>query len=582
MASDAGCKNGTTIIVEELFANVPARRKFLKNDRSEGMAVAAVVEKIALSRPDISIKLIADNNQKMMTSGDRKLYNTVYSLFGKDFAKKIIKVDFMTGGIKVYGYIGTPENVRSNRNFENFFINGRYIKSKTASAALEQAYSSYMPSEKFPCAVLYIELHPATVDVNVHPTKLEVKFSNERAVFDAVYCAVKNALMDTGTSTTLFERSAIPQNAVKTYNAFTPVYDRMDGGETSAQISIVDNGEAKKAIDKTPFEDVATIYADTSAADTSVKDTSSLGFEKAEGALPLNDIGNSFEKKTEGYASRITPYVKEKESARSVSLPHNFYTERKGKADGICLPKADETAPSFFEKRKAEADPVYNLPLSVMGDDVPSKEKAEESREEIVPVKPVYKYLGVVFDTYILVEYDNKMLMIDKHAAHERIIFEKMRKNREVSSDKYQQICLVPIRVGLSREEFGACQTYKDDIAATGFDFELDNMTCSAVITAIPGGIEDYMSEELFVNMAGELAGGLASAGVTKTLYFERALYQASCKAAVKGGRRDSDEDMKYIVDCLLTDPKIRYCPHGRPVMFEVTQGTIEHKFKRT
>ncbi|MBQ4136552.1 MAG: DNA mismatch repair endonuclease MutL, partial [Clostridia bacterium] len=171
---EAGCANGTTVIVEDLFANVPARLKFLKKDVTEAMAVSAYVEKIALSRPDISIKLIIDGNMKFMTSGDNKLYNVIYVLFGKDFAKRLIEVDNNADGIRVHGYIGAPDNIRANRNFQNFFINGRFIKSKTVAAALEQAYSAFIPSEKFPCAVLNIDISPAHVDVNVHPAKLEV------------------------------------------------------------------------------------------------------------------------------------------------------------------------------------------------------------------------------------------------------------------------------------------------------------------------------------------------------------------------------------------------------------------------
>lgn len=546
VASEAGCKNGTTVIVEELFANVPARRKFLKNDRSEGMAVAAVVEKIALSRPDISIKLIADNNQKMVTAGDKKLYNTVYSLFGRDFAKKIIKVEFVSEGIKVNGYIGQPDNVRANRNFENFFINGRYIKSKTASAALEQAFSSYLQSEKFPCCILFIDIHPAFVDVNVHPTKLEVKFSNERSVFDAVYCAVKNALINnTSYTASLFEKQSIPDNAVKTYNTFTPVYDRFDTPQKPEQMSIVNSGddnmgEVKKAIDKTPFEEIPAIHTEVSK----ITETPS--------SLKTSALSDDDSKKENVVPTRYSSY-------QSVKMGQDSYGT---KSIG---------SPIIEVVKKAENEPK----MSETGSEPAEKEVVESE-------KPAYKYLGVVFDTYILVEYNKKMLMIDKHAAHERILFEKMKKNREETRDKYQQVCLVPTRLNLSREEYGACQLYEDDIRATGFEFDLDPISCCVSIVVIPGGIENSLAYELFIEIAGALASGVGSPNVAKSIYFEKALYQASCKAAVKGGRQDGEHDMRYIVDTLLSDPSIRYCPHGRPVMFEVSQGAIESKFKRT
>jgi DNA mismatch repair protein MutL len=190
---ESGCPLGTTILVEELFANVPARRKFLKRDASETAAVAAVLEKIALSRPDIAIKFITDGNLRFQTAGDGNLQNVIYAVLGRDFAKKTVPVHDMTEGIEVEGVIGTPDNCRGNRNYENFFINGRYVKCGTASAALEQAFSSYIPSDKFPSCVLALTINPAYVDVNVHPQKLEVKFSADKPVFNAVYCAVNNA-----------------------------------------------------------------------------------------------------------------------------------------------------------------------------------------------------------------------------------------------------------------------------------------------------------------------------------------------------------------------------------------------------
>ena len=192
--SEVGCADGTTVVVENLFYNVPARRKFLKKDATEAINVTALVEKVALSRPDISIQLLIDGEEKFKTPGDSKLINTVRAVFGKDFASKLIEVDAKADGIKVHGYISRSDNVRKNRNLENVFINGRYVKSITAQTALERAYTSYIAPECFPACILFVDLNPALVDVNVHPAKLEVKFSDERCVFEAVYYSVKSAL----------------------------------------------------------------------------------------------------------------------------------------------------------------------------------------------------------------------------------------------------------------------------------------------------------------------------------------------------------------------------------------------------
>ena len=191
---ERGASDGTTVIVEDLFANVPARRKFLKKDITEGMAIASVVEKIALSHPEIAIRFISDGQPRLETTGDGKALNAIYSVFGRDFATKLLEVDGEIENVRVKGYVGRSDNVRANRNYQNFFINGRYVKSKTAMAAIEQAFKSYIAPDKFPCCVLFIEIDPRTVDVNVHPTKLEVKFSNEKPVFESIDYAVRNTL----------------------------------------------------------------------------------------------------------------------------------------------------------------------------------------------------------------------------------------------------------------------------------------------------------------------------------------------------------------------------------------------------
>ncbi len=539
--SEAGCKSGTTIIVEQLFANIPARRKFLKNDRSEGMAVAAVIEKIALSSPMIAIRFISDGAQKLVTTGDGKLYNTVYSIFGKDFAKRLIEVDSMSEGISVRGYIGRPDNVRSNRNFQNFFINSRYIKSRTASAALEQAFSSYIESEKFPCCILFIEIHPAFVDVNVHPTKLEIKFSNERAVFEAVYCAVKNAVQnDSSRNEMLFERNAIPQKAYGTYNSFVPVYDRLDGSSKAPQQMTFDDipeAEKTKGIDTVPYDDIT-----------------------AKDITPSEKVADNVEdvKKTQDapIVREYTPKTEEKPRVETLFSNYNI--------------KSYEPEKTAFETKKIEDPPIIKAE--------PVIEKTEISKSAPTPL---YKYLGVVFNTYIIVEYEGKMMIIDKHAAHERIIFESMQSNRE-KSEKHMQMLLIPIRLEFSKEEIASLESYEEDIKSAGFEFEIDYALGAVSLLALPGGISEKESLDLFADILSRLSSGTGSVGISRGAYFEKSLYQASCKAAMKGGRMDGDEDMKYIVDTLLTNPKIRYCPHGRPVMFELTQSTIEHKFKRT
>lgn len=547
--TESGCKKGTTIIVEQLFANIPARRKFLKNDRSEGMAVAAVIEKIALSVPDVSIKFISDNTQKLMTNGDGKLYNTVYSIFGREFAKKLILVDSMSEGIAVRGYIGRPDNVRANRNFQNFFINSRYIKSRTASAALEQAFSSYIESEKFPCCILFVDIHPAFVDVNVHPTKLEIKFSNERAVFEAIYCAVKNAVSnDSARNEMVFEKEKIPSKAYGTYNSFVPVYDRLEGKDNAQQISLENAVEIKKGIDTIPYDDLV----------------------KLENAPSNESIsGSPIEKEYE---------IKPNEPSVS-DLFQNIINKTV-----VNEVKKEESPVVSGEFKVKTYEPIISGTWNTNDAELNADDHSTQQQVDNFSVNstaPIYKYIGVVFNTYIIIEYEDKMMIIDKHAAHERIIFEQMQANRE-KSEKHTQILLVPIRLEFSKEEISACENFESEIKSAGFEFELDFALGAISLLALPGGIDEKAAVDLFSDILSRLSSGTGSVGVSRGNYFEKSLYQASCKAAVKGGRHDSDEHMKYIVETLLNNPKIRYCPHGRPVMFELTHSTIEHKFKRT
>lgn len=543
--SDIACRVGTTIIVEELFGNVPARRKFLKRDQSEGMAVAAVVEKIALSRPDIAIRFISDNQLKICTQGNGKLYSTIFSVLGKEFAGKLIEVKSMTDGIEVYGYIGSPVNVRSNRNSQNFFINGRYIRSRTATAALEQAFSSYMESEKFPVCVLNIILHPASVDVNVHPTKLEVKFSNERTVFDAVYCAVRNALIsDTQRPEMIFEKKSIPHNALDTYNRFTPVHDRMNDTRAEQQ-SIEDTATAvrnESSVPKKPYDELLSPPATTLDTPDVIQ-------------YPVTVPAAAVEKK--------------KDEDSDLPFPEVTYTQE------VSIPK---TTPAVNETVAALAKALLDVEPDSAEVALSLAEEVTEKKEE-EEVKVEFQILGIAFETYILVQMGETLLMIDKHAAHERLLFEEMKANMQ-NTDRYSQILLLPIPLMLTPQEYAAALDYRSEIEKAGFVFT-EGSAYEVHLTEIPGGLSEAQAVELFCQITVGLSDGTASVQVSRDVAFEKALYQASCKAAVKGGKQDGAEHLEYICQKLLSNPDIRYCPHGRPVAFELTKSGIEHQFKR-
>ncbi len=535
--SDAGCQKGTTVIVEELFANVPARRKFLKKDVTETAACAAVCEKIALSRPDIAISFIADGNMKFTTSGDSKLYNAIYSVLGRDFAKGLIEVHDMSAGIEIYGFIGTPENVRGNRNFENFFINGRFVKSKTATAALEQAYDSYISGDRFPACVLNINIHPAFVDVNVHPAKLEVKFSNERLIFETVYSALRNRLA-TSVSRPNLNVNQTQTDARRVAASFVPITDRSTGGANKNQ---------------TFFDAPSADYSKSTGSYNSPLPPYKSGY----------GTGNSPAK-----AGQTVPQAPPADSVRMLEIIKSVADEASNEDSGIPLP-FDIPAPAT--RAQAASMQAASMP-------------AEKAQEEPAPQTdartplPFYKILGSAFNAYIFVELNDKVMMIDKHAAHERINFENMKRNMKQGG--YGQILLIPLKITLSPQEISAVCEYSDEIKATGFDFDIDGST--ATILQIPQDFDAENALAAFSAIAGALADGTGNAAISREILCEKALYQAACKASLKAGREDTAENIDWLVREVLTNPEIKVCPHGRPIAFELTKKDIERQFKRT
>ncbi len=501
--SERGASDGTTIIVENLFANVPARLKFLKRDLTEGMAVCAVLEKIALSHPEVAFKLISDGSLKLETSGDGNRQSVIRSVYGKDFAKAVLEVNAEREGVKVSGFITSPATPRANRNYQNFFINGRYIKTKTGMAAIEQAYTSYIPPEKFPGCVIYIDIAPNTVDVNVHPGKLEVKFSNERPVFDAIYHATRTALAE---------------------NTERPEINSLEGRKP--------------------------------AFTSSIKPSANFAF------VPVVD--RTLDK---------TPQF----SQMDISEP----------------PKPAEEKPPLPEALPPEipvfrAPPVYKGIVNIVEEE-PKKEVIpqplpieEPKREEFAkPAEPVeggfYRLVGEVFNSYIIVENKNVMMLVDKHAAHERLIFESL-KRALTSLDRDTQLMAVPVEVMLMSEEIASLEEYREKIERVGFGFRSARNT--VYVTEIPSAISVNAVAAIFESFAEAIRNG-SGVELTTDIIFEKALYQASCKAAIKAGRVYPEGYAEWLVRELRANPEVICCPHGRPIAIEITKNTIDHLFKR-
>lgn len=547
---ESGGRKGTTIIVEELFSNVPARRKFLKRDVTEAMAIASAVEKQALARPDVSISLISDSVQKFKTPGDGNIISALRAVFGKEFTSRLAPVNAMTEGIEVSGYVGVPENVRANRNYQIFFINGRYIKSRTVCAALEQAFDSYLESSKFPCAVLYIYIHPAFVDVNVHPTKLEVKFSSDRSIFDAVYCAVKNALMNHRLGPDLdvqLQPKHVTSEKYDAVNAFVPIYDRI-------------------ATEGKPKTEQQSVFS-TVDQDTVIKEN-----------LETKEIAEKIPKKSEN-----TDDVQKAGEASRGFLDISF-----GAADEFSVPDIDLSS-------DIQASSVKIQPETEMtGRDTGELTRERDTKKYLFSLSDMthaqvtqsasdkkYRILGTALNAYIFVEYEGKVIVVDKHAAHERILFEDMRRILS-ESEKHSQLLMIPETVELGSEELAAAIEFSSEIKRLGFDYEADTAEKAVSISRIPSIVDPSQAKDLFVTVTGQLASGTGSGDVAVSAEFEKALYQASCKAAMKAGIADNETNTSWLVERLFDIPDIKYCPHGRPCTFELSESELERRFKRT
>ncbi len=514
--SEVGAADGTTVVVENLFYNVPARRKFLKKDSTEAMNVTALVEKVALSRPDISIQLLIDGEEKFKTPGNSSLKDTIYAVFGKEFASKLIEADGTANGIRVHGFIGRSDNVRKNRNLQNFFINGRYVKSLTAMAAIEKAYTSYIAPECFPTCVLFLEMSPEAVDVNVHPAKLEVKFSDERPVFETVYYTVKRAIEEYEYRPEL--TLAKKEQKYNPANAYVPI-----GADTKGeQIRITTPTPAVKTTEVAPASREYTAPPRQPSYSTTLSVSSGMG--------------------------------------HSEKRPTEKQNDRMSSAESI----------AFLEKYRT-ATPVQR----------PVEVKPQESIHvaEPEPEIPEHKIIGEAFDCYVMVQMENTLLVIDKHAAHERIIFEDLKKSRAQDGRIASQALMLPITVILQSDELAAAAEYRDEICSIGFEFNINER--SVDIMAIPDAISAQDAEGLFVSMLGELSSGLGNPENTEAIRREKALYQVACKAAIKGGRVYDKSIIEWLVKRILTIPDITVCPHGRPVAYRLTKHELDRQFDR-
>lgn len=500
---DAGCPNGTTIVVRDIFFNTPARMKFLKKDVTEGNQVAGIVDRMAISHPDISFRFIRDGKQVLITSGNGDLKSTVYSVLGKEMSDSLMSVDYSFNDMRITGFVSKPTASRKSRAGQYFYINNRIVKSKTAMAALEQAYKNTIMVGRFPACVLNIELNPAQVDVNVHPAKTEVRFANEKPIFDLVYYAVKTAIENDRTVKEVeFKENPIYRQEPKN------VYQNNDNKSFQAKFDFF------KKKDEPPSQQV-------------IKTKPRENFWQVEAPKPEYKIARD-----------------EKPKAR---VDINIEYEE---------PEENSTAKSKDAPKERDIEKV------VITD--------EKDNENFIPN---FKLIGEAFKTYLIVEIENELYFIDKHAAHERMNFERFKAQATVET----QMLLAPVVVNLTKDEFIAISENVELIKKCGFELE-EFGESQIIVRAIPSLVDGDSVKDLMLEIAQKLLEHKTDILPDKIDWI---YHSASCRGAVKAGDYTSRQEQEMFVKKLLSMPNIRFCPHGRPVFIKMSKYDIEKQFGR-
>ena len=567
---EAGCPTGTTFVIRDLFYNIPARSKFLKKDVAEGNAVSALMDKIVLSHPEVAFTFIRDGRQVLRTFGDGKLLSAIYSVFGKDFAKGLIPVDYTLDSVTVKGYISKPIKSRPNRNMQNFFINGRFVKTRTGMAALEEAYKGSIMVGKFPSAVLQLTVPYEIIDVNVHPAKIEVRFINERPVFDAIYHAVKTALQQGDERKQVHFKENTAFNEIKKVNPFN---------NAQAVFAKAENTPAEKPIK--PIERIEPVLKNSEPKPYNPFDELDLKDEKTKPVsidnLKMSDSSNPFDIYSKQAIKRNSELENKKAEFSKQKLEKAEQLILKATQQEESLPKQeitvdDLTAESTETPIETEVSKKEVKPLKEISE---NKTDNNDALTELPKEQTKLRFLGEAFNTYIIVEKnDNEVLIIDKHAAHERIIYEKLKAD---SGSANVQYLLTPITVTLDKIDYDAAVSNLDMFAKCSFDVE-DFGNGTLLVRSAPQYLAATEIADCITEMSGYIASGKKDIYTEKMDWF---YHNVSCRSAIKAGNKSTVQELMDIAWTLEKNPQIKYCPHGRPICIVMTKYEIEKQFGR-
>ena len=543
--TDCGCSIGTVIEVRDLFYNTPARMKFLKKDVTEGNAVASLMDRLALANPSVAFELIREGKRTLQTAGDGKLISAVRMVCGAEVAAGMIPVNYQRSGITVSGVISKPSIARTTRSLQTFFINSRYVRSKTCAAAVEESYKNRMMTGRFPACILNLEIDCGQVDVNVHPAKLEVRFSDERLVYNTVYSACIEALIESEQ-----KQLAAPKSKINYFSI-----NDFDHSDRQLTISAVKPTETKR-------------------------ENIHIGMLGAMNTLRQNPVAIELHDDSKPLYNAKKEDVKLDGITENIDVPASR-TNRK-MLDVECTETVVErmtpvSDTSDFEKKveiiQEQIIPNIKEPIESVQqaeDNILEQEEPKDIEDKIEP----YRIIGELFDTYILIEQHDSFILIDKHAAHERYIYNSI-KHLEKGGDR--QLLLVPQPVALSRDEYFALQEHIEALEMLGITAE-DFGESTILVREIPMLLDGFSLNELL----GEVAQRILSKknNVTPEL-LDELLYNISCRAAVMAGRKSSIPELEVLADMVLGKSAVRHCPHGRPVMTVMSRRDVEKTFGR-
>lgn len=516
----AGCPQGTTILVRDLFFNTPARMKFMKSDSAESSAIAAVVQQQALAHPEISFRLIRDGETQLQTSGDGERLAAIYTVFGRELAKNMLAVNGTWEKFHVTGYITKPTATRGNRALQYFFLNGRFIRSRLLPAALEEAYRNQMMTGRFPACVLELQMPLEAVDVNVHPAKTEVKFLNERAVFDAVHYAALSTLSNASGRVAM----QMPKSPAPDAQPAAPQQTARPAERPAARPAVNPN-----------------FYQTMQAGE----------YRRQAGAQPRTVLASQVQYPTRT-PKPVEPAMPPVEKAPSPIAP----------------PQPEPVVAPVKPAAKAEPEPAA-IPKE------PAPAPAEPEQLALDLPEQTFRLIGEAFDSYLIAEQGESVLFIDKHAAHERILFEKLKAEEHPI---VSQELMAPVSAELTREEAATVLENTEILGKCGFEVA-DFGDGDVLIRQIPCDVDEKDAVSLLQELAADLLAGKTLAPETLR---DNLLHTIACKAAIKAGWHTEGAEAAHLVAEILSRTDIKYCPHGRPVCIELTKSQLERQFKRS